>query len=55
MTIIIINPEEAMRLDYEVNWSHLVTFEDYISIKNQQKVYESNQKGYEIGSLNLNK
>jgi len=48
---IILNPKETQRLDYEANWKDLVSFEDYISIKAQQAVFESNQKGYEINSL----
>ena len=51
METIILNPEEAMRLDYEANWSELVSFEDYLSLKAQKAAYESNQKGYEIASL----
>lgn len=47
MITIVLNPEEAQKLDYEQNWKDLVTFEGYLSIKAQQKVFESNQKGYE--------
>jgi hypothetical protein len=47
MTTIILNPEEAARLDYEHKWADLVTFEDYLSIKQQQLSYLANQKGYE--------
>ena len=47
MVTIVLNPEEAQKLDYEYNWKDLVSFEDYLSIKAQQKVYESNQKGFE--------
>ncbi len=50
MLTIILNPEEAQKLDYEQNWKDLVSFEDYLSIKAQQKVYESNQKGYETNN-----
>jgi len=50
MITLILNPEEAQRLDYEQNWKNLVTFEGYLSIKAQQAVYESNPKGYEIYS-----
>jgi len=49
--IIILNPEETLRLDYEYNWKDLVTFEDYLSIKAQQEVFESNQKGYEVAAI----
>lgn len=45
--VIILNPEEAAKLDYELNWSDRVSFEDYLSIKAQQAVFESNEKGYE--------
>ena len=44
---IILNPEEAQRLDYEHNWKDLVTFDNYLSIKAQQAVFESNEKGYQ--------
>lgn len=47
MHTILLNPEEAAQLDYEQNWKELVSFEDYLSIKAQQAVYESNAKGYE--------
>jgi hypothetical protein len=45
--MIVLNPQEAQRLDYEQNWKDLVSFEDYLSIKTQQKVFESNEKGYQ--------
>jgi hypothetical protein len=48
--IIVLNPEEAQRLDYEHNWKSLVSFEDYLSIKAQQAVFESNEKGYQVYS-----
>ncbi|MEI6533623.1 MAG: hypothetical protein WCO06_07365 [Candidatus Roizmanbacteria bacterium] len=48
--IIVLNPEEAERLDYEYNWKSLVSFEDYLSIKAQQAVFESNEKGYQVYS-----
>lgn len=44
---IILNSEEALKQEYEQNWKDLVSFKDYLSIKAQQKVFESNQKGYE--------
>lgn len=47
MTTIVLNPEEVQKLDYEQNWKDLVSFEDYLTIKAQQAVFESNQKGYE--------
>lgn len=49
--IIILNPEETQRLDYEHNWKSLVSFEDYLSIKAQQVVFESNEKGYQANSV----
>jgi hypothetical protein len=48
--VIVLNPEQAQRLDYEQNWKDLVTYEDYLSIKAQQKVFESNEKGYQVSS-----
>lgn len=48
--VIVLNPEEAERLDYEQNWKDLVSFEDYLSIKAQQKVFESNENGYQVYS-----
>lgn len=50
MKIIVLNPEETQRLDYEQNWKDLVSFEDYLSIKAQQQVFESNEKGYQVYS-----
>jgi len=50
MKAIILNPEKGLRLDYEANWKDLVSFEDYLSIKAQQKVFESNEKGYQVCS-----
>jgi len=47
MTTIILNPQEAMLLDYEQNFQHLTSYEGYLSIIAQQATYESNQKGYE--------
>jgi hypothetical protein len=46
----VLNPEEAQRLDYEQNWRDLVSFDDYLSIKAQQAVFESNEKGYQVSS-----
>jgi hypothetical protein len=48
--VVVLNPEEAQRLDYEQNWKDLVTYEDYLSIKAQQKVFESNENGYQVSS-----
>ena len=50
MITIILNPEEAQRLDYEHNWKDLMTFESYLSMKAQKAVYESNEKGYQVYS-----
>ena len=47
MKTIILNPEETLRLDYEANWKSLISYENYLSIKDQQEVYERNQKGNE--------
>jgi hypothetical protein len=47
MITIILNPKEAQKLDYEQNWKGLVSFKDYLSIKEQQKVFERNEKGYQ--------
>jgi hypothetical protein len=48
MITIVLNPEETQRLDYNDNWKDLISFEDYLLIKQQQSIFESNQKGYEI-------
>lgn len=50
MITIVLNPEEAQRLDYEHNWKDLMTFESYLLMKTQQAVYESNEKGYQVYS-----
>jgi hypothetical protein len=50
MITIVLNSEEAQRLDYEHNWKDLVSFEDYLSIKAQRALFESNEKGYQISS-----
>ena len=47
---IVLNPEEAQRLDYEYNYKEFMTFESYLSMKAQQAVYESNEKGYQVYS-----
>lgn len=47
MKTITLNPEEVLKLDYEHNWKDLVSYDDYLSIKAQQAVFESNEKGYE--------
>lgn len=48
--IIDVNPEETLRLDYEQNWKDLLTFESYLSVKAQQAIFESNEKGYQVFS-----
>jgi len=48
--IIDVNPEETLRLDYEQNWKDLVTFESYLSIKAQEAIFKSNEKGYQFSS-----
>jgi len=50
MITIILNPEEAQRLDYEQNWKDLVDYDGYLYIKIQQANYEGNEKGYQIYS-----
>ena len=45
--IIVLNPEEALRLEYEHKWSDLVTYEDYLSIIAQRESYSANVAGYE--------
>jgi hypothetical protein len=45
--LIILNPEEASKLDYEANWKDLVDYEGYLYIKIQQCNYEGNAKGNE--------
>jgi hypothetical protein len=45
--IIILNPDEKARLDYEQSWKDLMSFEDYLSVLAQRKSYEANAKGYE--------
>jgi hypothetical protein len=53
MKTIVLNPEEAQRLDYyEHYWKDLMSFEDYLSMKAQQTVFESNEKGYERNPVN---
>ncbi len=47
MNTLILNPDEALRLDYEHNWKHLVSYDDYLSIIEQRKSYTSNSAGYE--------
>jgi hypothetical protein len=44
---IILNPEEALRLEYEYKWKSLISFESFLSVKAQQAVYDMNAKGYE--------
>lgn len=48
---IILNQDEHDHIDWKVNWSNLVTFEDYMSIRQQQEAFERNEKGYESNQL----
>ena len=48
--IVVLNPEEAQKLDYQNNWKDLISFKNYLSIKAQQKVFESNEKSYQVYS-----
>ena len=50
MKTIVLNPEEAQRLDYEHNWKDLLTFEGYLSMKAQKAAFERNEKGYQVYS-----
>jgi hypothetical protein len=52
MITIILNPEEAQRLDYEQNWKDLTTFEGYLSIMDERAAYKNNAKSYEIYAYN---
>ena len=45
--VIILNPEEKLRLDYEHNWKDLVTYADYLNIIAQRELFLSNELGYE--------
>lgn len=42
--------EQSLKLDWECNWKSLVSYEDFLSIKAQQNVFESNEKGYQVYS-----
>lgn len=48
MNNIILNPDETLKLEYEQNWEDLMSFEHFLSIKAQQAVFESNEKGYQV-------
>lgn len=50
MITIIINPEEALQVEYEQYWKDLVSFPDFLSIKAQKEIFESNEKGYQVYS-----
>jgi hypothetical protein len=45
--VIVLNPEEKLRLDYEHNWKNLVTYEDYLDIIAQRESFLCNELGYE--------
>ena len=47
MKIIILNPKEAERLDWEHKWKDLISFQSYLSMKAQVATYSVNSKGYE--------
>lgn len=45
--VIVLNPEEKLRLDYEHNWKDLVTYADYLNIIAQRESFLCNELGYE--------
>lgn len=45
--VIVLNPEEKLRLDYEHNWKNLVTYADYLNIIAQRESFLCNELGYE--------
>lgn len=45
--VIVLNPEEKLRLDYEHNWKDLVTYADYLNIIAQRELFLCNELGYE--------
>lgn len=45
--VIVLNPEEKLRLDYEHNWKDLVTYADYLNIIAQRESFFRNELGYE--------
>ena len=45
--VIVLNPEEKLRLDYEYNWKDLVSYADYLKIITQRKSFLCNELGYE--------
>lgn len=45
--VIVLNPEEKLRLDYEQKWKDLVSYDDYLSIIAQRKSFFCNELGYE--------
>ena len=45
--VIVLNPEEKLRLDYEHNWKNLVTYADYLDIIAQRESFLRNELGYE--------
>jgi hypothetical protein len=48
MTIV---TEQSLRLDWECNWKHLVSYEDFLLIQAQRSVFLSNEKGYQVNSV----
>ncbi len=54
MQTITITTDQTIKLDYEKNWKDLVTYEDYLSILEQQAAYDNNAVGYETYARNNN-
>lgn len=49
--IIVLNPEEMFRLDYEHNWKDLMTYASYLEMIAQRELFLRNQSGYERAKL----
>jgi len=45
--VIVLNPEEKLRLDYEHNWKDLITYADYLNLIAERKSFLRNALGYE--------
>lgn len=45
--IIVLNPEEMLRLDYEHKWKDLMTYASYLDMIAQRESFLRNQEGYE--------
>ena len=51
MITITLNPEEEARLEYlEHKWDELMSFEDYLDVRDQRAAFDSNARGYESSS-----